>query len=86
MGARYSQLTPYERGQIDLLHRQETSAREIALRINRSHRTVSREIRRNSAEQGYVAETAEQMASARQTESCFYAWWKLTMPMAEKVP
>lgn len=84
MGAIYSQLTPYERGQIDLLHRQHVSARQIALRINRSHRTVSREIQRNGEAEEYHAEVAEAKASLRQTERSRKRW-KCTPQITEEI-
>ena len=84
MGTSYSQLSSFERGQIDLLHRQKVSARQIALRIDRSHRTVSREIKRNCSRQGYDAEIAEQKASARQTERSRRAW-KVTPEISEEI-
>ena len=46
----YTHITHFERGRIFIwYHYQKTSIREIARRLNRSHSTISRELRRNKS-------------------------------------
>lgn len=61
MGTLYSQLTLDERYQIQALNELDFSAREIAHRLNRSNKTISKELQRNF--QGvYCAKRAHQTA------------------------
>ena len=48
MGTQYDQLSLRERMEIDLLRREGLTARAIALRLERSASTISRELRRNA--------------------------------------
>ncbi|QFT53915.1 IS30 family transposase [Microbulbifer sp. THAF38] len=62
MGTRTSQLTLKERYQIEVLNGQNYSARAIGLRLNRSNKTISRELGRYSP---YCAESAHRQALQR---------------------
>ncbi len=50
---RYKHLALEERCLIDQLGQDGYSCRQIALKLNRDHTTISRELKRNSTEQGY---------------------------------
>lgn len=59
------QLTLEERITIDLFLRLGMSCREIAVGINRSHTTISRELRRNGSVSAYRHQTAQRRAEMR---------------------
>jgi len=61
----YTHLTQEERYQISTLLRERFSKRYIAWRLNRSPSTISREINRNRARNGYFAKHANQLALRR---------------------
>lgn len=61
----YTHLTLEERYQIDALLREGFSQLHIACRLNRSSSTISREIQRNRARNGYFAKHAHQLAKRR---------------------
>lgn len=61
MGTLYNQLALDERYQIQALNQLDFSAREIARRLNRSNKTISKELRRN-LEGVYCAKTAHHTA------------------------
>ena len=61
----YTHLTQEERYQIYTLLREGFSKRYIALRLNRSASTISREIARNRARNGYFAQHAHRLAQRR---------------------
>lgn len=63
MGNHYNQLTLDERYQIQALHELNWSARSIAARLNRSNKTISRELKR--ADPDYRACDAQQQAIER---------------------
>ncbi len=62
---RYQQLTQGERYQIEVLRKEGFSLRAIGLALGRDHSTISRELRRNTAAQGYCADTADCMTLQR---------------------
>ena len=61
----YTHLTQEERYQISTLLREGFSKRYIAWRLNRSPSTISREIARNRARNGYFAKHAHKLAQRR---------------------
>ncbi|TEU25304.1 helix-turn-helix domain-containing protein, partial [Alkanindiges illinoisensis] len=61
----YTHLTQEERYQIYTLLREGFSKRYIAWRLNRSPSTISREIQRNRARNGYFAKHAHKLARRR---------------------
>ncbi|WP_313484246.1 IS30 family transposase [Acinetobacter variabilis] len=61
----YTYLTQEERYQISTLLREGFSKRYIAWRLNRSPSTISREIARNRARNGYFAQHAHKLARRR---------------------
>ena len=61
----YTHLTQEERYQIYTLLREGFSKRYIAWRLNRSPSTISREIKRNRARNGYFAKHANKVARRR---------------------
>lgn len=61
----YTHLTQEERYQISTLLREGFSKRYIAWKLNRSPSTISREINRNRARNGYFAKHANQIALRR---------------------
>ena len=61
----YTHLTQEERYQISTLLREGFSKRYIAWRLNRSPSTISREIARNRAKNGYFAQHAHKLARRR---------------------
>lgn len=61
----YTHLTQEERYQISTLLREGFSKRYIAWRLNRSPSTISREIARNRARNGYFAQHAHKLALRR---------------------
>ena len=61
----YTHLTQEERYQISTLLREGFSKRYIAWRLNRSPSTISREIARNRARDGYFAQHAHKLACRR---------------------
>jgi len=64
---KYTHLSPFERGQIVLLHSQGVSIPEIAAQLQRDPRTIGRELARNSRNGRYDAEVAETLAFERQS-------------------
>lgn len=58
-------LTSMERGQIEALRNEGLGVRAIARKLNRSHSTVCRELRRNSSRNGYTAQTGQQRYEQR---------------------
>jgi IS30 family transposase len=65
-------LTREERIAIDLFLRLGLSCREIALCIDRSHTTISRELLRNASAKGYRHQTAQQRAELRRKQPRHY--------------
>lgn len=65
-------LTSEERFAIDLFTRFGLSCREIAIWLNRSHTTISRELYRNSSSSGYRFQTAQKRAEARRSQPRHY--------------
>lgn len=64
----HQHLTPEERISIDLFLHLGLSRREIALCLNRSHTTISRELRRNGSTSGYRYQTAQRRADVRRMQ------------------
>ena len=64
----YTHLTQHERYQIHGLRRQGLSLARIAAELGRSVATISRELRRNSTDQGYKPKQAQSIAQARQSQ------------------
>ncbi|MNF75981.1 Integrase core domain protein [compost metagenome] len=62
---KYQQLTEGQRYQIALLYGESFSCREIGLRVGVSKSTVSRELRRNSAPDGYAPDNAQRLCEQR---------------------
>ncbi len=62
----YTHLTLEEKSQIYTLLREGFSKRYIACRLNRSPSTISREINRNRARNGYFAQHKNKIAQKRQ--------------------
>ena len=56
----YTHFTTTKRAQIEILRREGYSLRAIALRLNRSPSSISREIKRNAHARGYSAQYAQQ--------------------------
>ena len=65
MNSKFYRLTQEERYQISTLLREGFSKRYIAWRLNRSPSTISREINRNRARNGYFAKHANKLARRR---------------------
>ncbi len=63
----YTHLTREERYQIHALRRQKISLAAIALELNRSPSTITRELKRNAGAQGYKPARAHDLARARQS-------------------
>ena len=61
----YTHLSPYERYQIQHLHRGGFSARAIGEEMGRSHSTVGRELQRNTDEAPYEARHAQRQSAQR---------------------
>jgi IS30 family transposase len=68
----HEHLTSEERFAIDLFTRFGMSCREIAICLNRSHTTISRERHRNSSKSGYHYQTAQKRAEARRSQPRHY--------------
>src|SRR3990167_4899091 len=66
----YTHLTQEERYQIHNLRRQGIHLSHIAAELGRSTSTISREVRRNSTDQGYKPALAQGKAAARQRQRC----------------
>ena len=68
---KYHQLTVQEREKIAMLRQSESSLTKIAVALNRSPATISREIRRNQSPPGeYWPDTAQFLALARKKRGC----------------
>lgn len=65
----YTQLTEGERNQIYALNKRGFKQSEIALDIERSASTISRELRRNRGKRGYRPKQANQMAQQRRKKA-----------------
>jgi IS30 family transposase len=65
MKAKYTQLTAEERYHIYTMTKQAISLRQIGNGMGRSHRCLSREIKRNKGENGYRYKQAQRKALAR---------------------
>jgi IS30 family transposase len=65
MGNKYNHLTSEERDEIANLNAKEISLSEIARRLGRSKSTISNEIIRNSSNNGYYSQQAQQKAEKR---------------------
>jgi transposase, IS30 family len=65
----YTQLTYEERIKIGLFTQQGRTPSEIARQLNRHRSTVNRELKRNSHEHGYFANTADKVSKARKVEA-----------------
>jgi IS30 family transposase len=64
----YTHLTTFERGEIGVLHKAGWSARKIAKAIGRHYTTVTRELKRNSAENGYTSQEAQLLYQDRRSQ------------------
>ena len=62
-------LTAFDRGQIEALHRQGISNREIARQLSRHPATIGRELRRNTPGGAYQAGRAQRLYEERR-EDC----------------
>ena len=60
----YHHLNTFERTRIEVLSKMGYSARQIAEQLNRHHRAMARELKRNTQET-YQAELADQLARQR---------------------
>jgi IS30 family transposase len=68
---KYHQLTAWERTKIAMLRQSESSLTKIAVALNRSPATISREIRRNQSPPGeYWPDTAQSLALSRKKRGC----------------
>jgi len=67
MGDHYNQLTLDERYQIQALNELDWSARSIAIKLARSNKTISRELKR--LESGYCARQAADQAQQRRSQA-----------------
>lgn len=68
---RYHQLTAWERTKIAMLRQSESSLTKIAVALNRSKSTISRELRRNQSPPGeYWPDTAQCLALTRKKRGC----------------
>lgn len=63
----YAHITSMERTKIELLREQGWTYDAIARKLGRHHTTIGREIRRNSARDGYSAQTAQTRYEQRRT-------------------
>lgn len=68
----HKHLTSEERYCVDLFSRSGMSCREIGCHLNRSHTTISREMRRNSSASGYRFQTAQKRADLRRSQPRHY--------------
>jgi len=68
MGQIYSHLTYEERIQIRTYLQEHYSSRQIARKLQRSHSTIDREIKRNSGKRGYRYKQAQALSENRQSE------------------
>lgn len=64
----HKHLSAEERLSIEIFLGQEMSSRDIGIALNRSHTSISRELRRNSSLSGYRAQTAQKRAQARREQ------------------
>jgi IS30 family transposase len=64
----HKHLSAEERISIEFFLGQEMSSREIAVALNRSHTSISREITRNRSLSGYRAQTAQKRAESRRRQ------------------
>lgn len=81
----HTHLSLTERYRISVYREQGLSIREIAVKVDRSASTVSRELRRNSPEiASYDPETAHQRAGERQRDRSTQSW-KLTDRMYREI-
>lgn len=64
----HKHISAEERLFIELFLHQEMSIREIACALNRSHTSISRELRRNSTLSGYRSVTAQKRAESRRKQ------------------
>jgi len=68
--AHFRQLQPEERVRLASLKQQDLSVRKIALALERSPATISRELRRNTTQQwGYASQLAQKLSQTRRAES-----------------
>jgi IS30 family transposase len=67
----YTHLINDERVRISIMKQEGLSVRQIAMKLNRSPSTISRELRRNQAPPGhYWPDTAEHLSKARRRRGC----------------
>ena len=66
MGQKYSQLTQQERYGLEMMRKQGQTYRAIATVMERSHTTLSRELKRNTGQRGYRHHQAQGFADQRQ--------------------
>lgn len=64
----HTHLTAEERKFIEVFVSKNMSSRDIATALNRSHTSISRELRRNSSRSGYRSETAHKRAETRRKQ------------------
>ena len=66
---RYTHLTTFERGKLELLYTQGKSTRSIARELGRHHSTIARELNRNKNDTVYQAEIAQGAYQKRRQRS-----------------
>ena len=75
----YTHLSIIERSKLEILHDQGKSARVIAKELNRHHATISRELRRNAAQQTYRAESSHESYVQRRKASISGGKWTFAL-------
>ncbi|MCC3380780.1 IS30 family transposase, partial [Paenibacillus farraposensis] len=71
----YTHLSITERSKLEILHQQGKSARDIAKKLGRHHATISRELRRNAAQEPYHAERSQESYIQRRKSSIPTGKW-----------
>jgi len=66
---KYKHISQKEREQLFLYHHQGKSNREIARLLKRNHRTIDRELKRNSQDYVYSAMEAQRLAKTRRSQA-----------------
>lgn len=83
----YSHLTTFERGRLESLHKLGWSTRAIARELKRHHSTIARELNRNSSDDSYLCENAQDQYQERRTSCKPVGKWtpKLAQIIEEKL-
>jgi len=70
------QIQPNERDKIAVWFGSGLSAREIGRRLGRDHTVIDRELKRNRYDDGYVAISAQHLATKRNHQLKKKCWWQ----------